>query len=78
LLKSITSGGMAGCVLACRLGEDPNVSVLVLERGHINDTWLARSPLLSQLGMPGHSHFGSELLDHCKNQKVNTILGEIA
>ena len=40
-------GGTAGCVLASRLSENPDVSVLVLERGAVIDTWFSRVPLLS-------------------------------
>lgn len=41
------SGGTAGCVVASRLSEDPDVSVLLIERGPIMDTWSSRVPLLS-------------------------------
>ena len=34
-------------MLASRLSEDPNVSVLVIERGPVADTWTSRVPLLS-------------------------------
>lgn len=42
-----TPGGTAGCVLASRLSENPDVSVLLLERGAVVDTWASRVPLLS-------------------------------
>lgn len=35
-------------MLASRLSEDPSVSVLVLEKGRVSDTWLSRVPLASQ------------------------------
>lgn len=40
-------GGTAGCVLASRLSEDPNIRVLLIERGPIIDTWVSRIPLIS-------------------------------
>ncbi|KAG0708244.1 alcohol oxidase [Suillus ampliporus] len=43
----IVGGGTAGCVLASRLTEDPNISVLVLERGGVHNTFAMRCPLLS-------------------------------
>ncbi|ETS76742.1 hypothetical protein PFICI_12129 [Pestalotiopsis fici W106-1] len=44
----IVGGGTAGCCLAARLSEDPSVSVLVLEKGHVKDNLVSRIPLLSQ------------------------------
>jgi choline dehydrogenase-like flavoprotein len=43
----VVGGGTAGCAVASRLSDDPNVSVLVLERGAVGDHWLSRVPLLS-------------------------------
>ncbi|KAJ7432329.1 alcohol oxidase [Mycena latifolia] len=43
----IVGGGTAGCCLASRLSEDPNISVLLLERGPVSDDWQAHVPLLS-------------------------------
>lgn len=43
----IIGGGTAGCVLASRLTEDPTISVLLLERGGVHDTFTMRCPLLS-------------------------------
>ncbi|KAK7734722.1 hypothetical protein SLS53_007828 [Cytospora paraplurivora] len=44
----IVGGGTAGCVIASRLSEDPSVSVLVLEKGHVKDNFVSRVPLISQ------------------------------
>ena len=41
------TGGTSGAALASRLSEDPAVSVLVLEKGQVVDTWTTRVPLLS-------------------------------
>jgi hypothetical protein len=41
-------GGTAGCVLASRLSEDSDVSVLLIERGHVKNNMVSRMPLLSQ------------------------------
>ena len=34
--------------MASRLSENPNVSVLVLEKGHVKDNFVSRVPLMSQ------------------------------
>ncbi|KII84131.1 hypothetical protein PLICRDRAFT_118582 [Plicaturopsis crispa FD-325 SS-3] len=43
----VVGGGTAGCVLASRLSEDSNVSVLLVERGGASQSWESRVPLLS-------------------------------
>ncbi|KAI1795254.1 alcohol oxidase [Ganoderma leucocontextum] len=43
----VIGGGTSGCVVASRLSEDPSISVLVIERGPVADTWTSRVPLLS-------------------------------
>lgn len=43
----IVGGGTAGCALASRLSESDGISVLVLERGAVNDTLMTRIPLVS-------------------------------
>ena len=40
-------GGTAGCVLANRLSKNPSTTVLLVESGRAEDTWLARTPLFS-------------------------------
>ncbi len=40
----VVGAGSAGCVLAARLSEDPGVSVLILEAGGSDDSYLYRRP----------------------------------
>ncbi|KAG7091758.1 hypothetical protein E1B28_008159 [Marasmius oreades] len=49
----IIGGGTAGCVLANRLSRKPDVTVLLIERGHAGDSWQSQVPMLS-------SHFASD------------------
>ncbi|KAK8043983.1 hypothetical protein PG993_004007 [Apiospora rasikravindrae] len=44
----IIGGGTAGCVVASRLSEDPTVSVLLIDKGHVRDNAVSRVPLVSQ------------------------------
>ncbi|KAJ3734417.1 GMC oxidoreductase [Lentinula guzmanii] len=43
----IVGGGTAGCVLASRLSEDPDQTVLLIERGPVVNSWISRVPLIS-------------------------------
>ncbi|KAF9920034.1 hypothetical protein FBU30_010227 [Linnemannia zychae] len=43
----VLGGGTAGCVLASRLAEDPNINVLVLEAGYSDDIPASMKPALS-------------------------------
>ncbi|HVC37908.1 MAG TPA: GMC family oxidoreductase N-terminal domain-containing protein [Gammaproteobacteria bacterium] len=48
----IVGGGSAGCVLAARLSEDPDVSVCLLEAGGAGRSWLVRVPFGMVLTVP--------------------------
>lgn len=41
-----SKGGTAACVIASRLSEDPNVSVLVITKGKVKDDWLNSMPIV--------------------------------
>ena len=54
IANTLLTGGTAGCVLASLLSEDPDVSVLVVEKGRVKDNMVSRVPLMSQnFAMPG-------------------------
>ena len=72
-------GGTAGCVLASRLSEDPETTVLLLERGIANDTWMSRIPLVSASMLTtkmGATSWDSEPLRDCDGRRDPLFVGE--
>jgi len=47
----IAGGGSAGCTLAARLSEDPNVTVCLVEAGKTHKHWSVRIPAMSLVNM---------------------------
>ena len=47
----IVGAGSAGCVLACRLGEDPGARILVLEAGGSDNTTIIKMPAALSIPM---------------------------
>ncbi len=48
----IVGAGSAGCVLACRLGEDPGVRILVLEAGGDDNATIIKRKSMSMGSRP--------------------------
>jgi len=73
-------GGTAGCALASRLSENPDISVLLLERGIANDTWISRIPIVSSNILKsdgGTSSWNCEPMKHCNNRRSLFYCGEV-
>src|SRR5205085_9054213 len=41
----VAGGGSAGCALASRLSENPDIRVCLLEAGGTADSWIVRTPI---------------------------------
>ena len=66
--------------MASRLSEDPDVSVLLLERGIANDTWMSRVPLASANILnanTGATSWYSEPMKHCEDRRGLLFCGEV-
>ena len=73
------AGGTAGSCLASRLSETPGVSVLVIERGQVLDTWSNRVPLISANFFRKDSPsvlFPAEPLKNANNRILQVVAGE--
>lgn len=73
-------GGTAGCALTSRLSEDPNVSVLLLERGAANDNFMSRVPIVSSNILRadgGASSWNCEPMNYCDDRKGLSFCGEV-
>ncbi|KAH7310885.1 hypothetical protein B0I35DRAFT_357905 [Stachybotrys elegans] len=74
----IVGGGTAGCAVASRLSEDPKVTVLVIERGSVHDTFLSRVPLTSCTfdAVPGNVLRKSEPNENCHGRRIDLVHSE--
>ncbi|ETS77919.1 hypothetical protein PFICI_09981 [Pestalotiopsis fici W106-1] len=74
----VVGGGTAGCAVASRLSEDPNVSVLLLEKGGVGDGWLSRVPLISGslAKFLQVTHRWSESISNCNGRRTDLWTGE--
>ncbi|KAG0252886.1 hypothetical protein DFQ27_007793 [Actinomortierella ambigua] len=75
----IIGGGTAGCVLAARLAEDPDVSVLILEAGGSHDMLMTRIPMAgwSCYGTKHDWKFVTVPQVFCNNRKLNVVRGKL-
>lgn len=73
----VIGGGNAGCVLARRLSEDPSKTVLLVERGDGDDSWLTRVPLTStyQFSDGKHSNVFSSVYEEHIGRSVTCVTG---
>ncbi|SCK18916.1 choline dehydrogenase [Vogesella sp. LIG4] len=76
----IVGAGSAGCVLANRLTEDPNVSVLVLEYGGSDKSVIIQMP--SAFSIPMNTkrfnwHFETEQEPHLNNRRLHCPRGKV-
>ncbi|KAI0174515.1 hypothetical protein BJ166DRAFT_150323 [Pestalotiopsis sp. NC0098] len=74
----VVGGGTAGCAVASRLSEDPDVTLLLLEKGGVCDNWLARIPLISGSLAKFFqvTHRWSESIVSCNGRQTDLWTGE--
>ncbi|CAI2787178.1 Choline dehydrogenase [Serratia grimesii] len=76
----IVGAGSAGCVLASRLSEDPNVSVLVLEYGGSDRSIIIQMPSAFSIPMNTKKynwHYETAAEPHLDNRKLHCPRGKV-
>ena len=76
----IVGAGSAGCVLASRLSEDPNVSVLVLEYGGSDRSIIMQMPSAFSIPMNTKKynwHYETAAEPHLDNRKLHCPRGKV-
>jgi choline dehydrogenase-like flavoprotein len=69
----IVGAGSSGCVLASRLTADPAISVLLVEAGPADKSWLVAMPRgIGKLLIPGDPHIWTYEASRCGNQAGET------
>src|SRR5438128_4834447 len=75
----IVGAGSAGCVLACRLSEDPQTQVLLIEAGGVDTSDLIHMPLgfLALMRSDKDWDYSSGYEPQCNNRRVYLPRGRV-
>ncbi|MEP5729549.1 MAG: GMC family oxidoreductase N-terminal domain-containing protein [Sulfitobacter sp.] len=71
----IVGGGSAGCVIASRLSENPNISVCLIESGRLSDGIVSRMPLGNLLQVPRFPGLNNWRYETTAQQALNNRRG---